>query len=842
MRNPIQSMMHNLAFSRTGAVWATFRVEPVPYGWRPEKKKHEVRALHTALLRAMVGELLLMSLCAEIDPASVVSSTLNGVNLSACPQLADEAEANLDRLERVSMGMRRFYLSVPLSLAGRAMFDQVLGAAWWDLKDMMGLPRSRPSESTVRSYLAKAEDVRSAIPRAFHAVPIGVQEHLWIFEHAATRGLFNERSCPGWGESETDFLHMSAMPAPVFDVAGQTDHEGAIARINVLKSSNRFLKVSTHAGDSYQTALTVAGTPAGGLVFPGGEWLGSIDKCGAIVDFAQRITTRTSKDVERKNLKAFRELNDQVDQREGDSGFFVQGGLTQQFSALEEYISLMNADELEVETESTTILTVSGETREAMEEGVQLLEQTMGKGGWGFKISREPAGAQEELYWSSLPGTPATALTRQLSQITTGRSLAAAVPITTSQLGDHSGFLIGIGGIDAGMPHPILMDLEKSATSLHVSPSFAVVGELGSGKSVLLKTVGLHMADRGSHIVAIDRSKMGEWVQALSSIEGLRTVEISEDAEVSLDPLRVMGAADAPQYAQNMLMALAGCSATSSEAGLLGEILEGSYRKTHNLHSLAAVVDHLASLTTDKEAKDLHRRLNSFARKPLTRCIFDPSLEPLSLEDPAIVFRTQKVVLPTTKELESAHRFANLTVEKVFGRAIYALLVAVARTVIFERGDRMDVLFCDEAHALTLSEESTHDLEFIVRDGRKHLAGLGLGSHDPSHDFGESETLRKLISWRFLMRHRDKDLAENALHWMGLKREDGSVDPDLVETVTQELSPIPEGADEPEDTRLGECIIRDCRTRVGMAKILTPASANRAQDVLSTPTVTEAIQ
>ena len=136
---------------------------------------------------------------------------------------------------------------------------------------------------------------------------------------------------------------------------------------------------------------------------------------------------RTSKEVERKNLKAFRELNDQVDQRQGGSGFYIQGGLTQQFNALEEYISLMNADELEVETESTTILTVSGDTREAMEEGVHLLEQTMGKGGWGFKLSREPAGAQEELYWACLPGTPATSLTRQLSQITTGRSLAAAV-------------------------------------------------------------------------------------------------------------------------------------------------------------------------------------------------------------------------------------------------------------------------------------------------------------------------------------------------------------------------------------------------------------------------------
>ena len=50
----------HLRWTRSGVVWATWRIAPLPYGRRPVKEKKAVRSLHRLLFRSLDGEALLL--------------------------------------------------------------------------------------------------------------------------------------------------------------------------------------------------------------------------------------------------------------------------------------------------------------------------------------------------------------------------------------------------------------------------------------------------------------------------------------------------------------------------------------------------------------------------------------------------------------------------------------------------------------------------------------------------------------------------------------------------------------------------------------------------------------
>ena len=85
MRSPTRTLAGNLRWTRSGTVWADWLLRPIPYGFRPDKDKRDVRALHQALFRALPGESLLLGVCAGLDPAAVVERMLDGIELDQCP-------------------------------------------------------------------------------------------------------------------------------------------------------------------------------------------------------------------------------------------------------------------------------------------------------------------------------------------------------------------------------------------------------------------------------------------------------------------------------------------------------------------------------------------------------------------------------------------------------------------------------------------------------------------------------------------------------------------------------------------------------------------------------------
>lgn len=839
MRMPIRAISGNLRWTRTGAVWADWILTGLPYGLRPAKDKAHVRDLHTALIRALPGQSLILSVCAGLDPAAIVEKMLDGVDEDRCGDWLAECAATLDTLDDIGPGQRIHWLSVPLGsdqLADR--LREPARAQLADLRDRMGLPVAAIDRADVQRRMRQASRIAENLPSAFDPQPAAGAQMVWLHTHQLSRGLFRDYNLPaqlaGDEQPAGPAKSAAAFTEPILDEAGQSDGPASRKSRPLDVLSRRFLKVIDPSAigvpASYQSLAVISDVPDSGQLFPGSEILGRIDESGLEVEWALRLTVRSSDQVAAQNARALRNLNEQYGQRGGEQSPSV-GVLDRAGAALTEYSAILESDKLEVEAQATMIMCVAGADPDGVRQQMQHLSSWFQSA--RYKLT-QPVGYQRHLWWAMMPGIPASRAVREYAQITTSASLATLIPLAQAELGDSKGSLLGLNiasgpflgpDLPCGPTSVILHDLD-GATDRDVSGSVAVAGELGSGKSVTLKALTGDAIDRGGRVIVADRTDMGEYANWAAAVAGSMVVDAADPA-VSLDPLRLFGPKAGARIAQSFLTPLLNVAPTSPRGVLLSEVLDPSYLDRYEITSLGQLVDHLTSDDCQlDEAGATARVIGVFARKDLGQVIFNPDLPVLDVNSPAIVIRTHELVLPTAAELAHKHLFDQLPLEKIFGRALYALLATLARTACFADADRLGLFVVDEGHAVTISPEAERAITDFVRDGRKHRAAVLLGSHDPIADFG-SPTLRGLIPTRILMRHRDKTLAARGLEWLDLD----PADEELLGLVRSNMSPIAADGTGVAQWRRGECLLRDSAGNVGRGKILAPSLPERAAAV-----------
>lgn len=841
MRLPTRQLAANLRWTRSGAVWADWLLSPLPYGLRPVKERTAARDLHTALIRSLPGESILMGLVSGLDPAAVVERMLTDVDLDACPEWVRECEATLHTLDDLGPSERIFWLSVPLGLDKPTdKLMEPLRSKYADLLDSAGLPRPAINHQDVERRVRQAARVQEMIPAPFAPRPVTPAHQVWLHEHQLRRGLFLDLNLPEarpQAGAEWASKSSSALAEPILDEGGQSDNEKG-RQLDVHR--RRYLKVlhglDTDAQASYQSLSVISDVPDQGFVFPGGELLGSLDKSALPVEWALRLTVRASSDVVGLNRRALRNLNDQYVQQDETKSASGLSSIDATATALREYSSILERDKLEVETQATMIFCLAGSDPEILRQEQHHLNEFVS--GAGYKLA-QPIGYQEPLWWAMQPGVASSRHVREFAQITTSRNLAALVPLASDELGDAKGTLLGLNigngpmlgpNLPSGTASPVLHDLE-GASDRHTSGSIAIGGEPGGGKSTAIKHLLDDAIHRGGSAVVVDHTPIGEYAHWAK--EATRTVVVDiDDPEVSLDPLRLFGPKTGARIAQSFLTPLLSLAPSSALGVFLSEVLDPRYLETHHLMSLGDLLAHLSSdACTDPAATEIARKIAVFSRKDIGRVIFDPTVPVLDVATPAVVVRTHTLQLPAVEELTNEHLFTQMPLEKIFGRAFYSLLAALARHICFADPSRLGVFALDESHSVTVSTEFERVVVEFVRDGRKHRAVVILGSQDPLADFG-TETLRGLIPTRILTRQRDLNLARSGLQWIGL---DPDADPSVLELLTRETSPLPAGGGMPPEHRLGEAFMRDSATNIGRIKLLLPSAPERREAVKSTP-------
>lgn len=834
MRNPTVAMHGNLRWTRSGVVWADWLLTGAPYGLRPLKAKRAAREMHAALFRGLPGEALLLGISAGLDPGVIVERMMTDIDPDECPGWVQECEATLDWLDSIGPGQRIYWLSVPLT--NRSPRDRVQAPLWAALahgRDLAGLPALLPESEEVERRRQQAARVMEMVPGIFEPRPATPAQMVWLGQHAMHRGLWLDMDLPM--ESETDLVGVRrtkrgcAIGEPLIDEGGRSDMTRSAQRLDLL--NQKFVKVqdlnaSGHAAEpSYQVLSVISDVPSGGATFPGGEMLGRIDESGVEVDWAMRMTIRSGREVKMKNQRALTRLTEQMGQREDEQSHSVSM-LDRVADSLAEYAAIFDADSKEAEVEPTIIFAVGGVSAEA----ARIQNRELGEWieGCGYVMST-PLGHQKELWWAMQPGVATSSGVRAWSQLTTASDLSVLIPIASAGLGDRKGSCLGLNlangalldeDLPCGPTQVVLHDLE-GASDRQISGSAAVAGELGSGKTATLAKLATDVVTRRGQLVIADRTAKGEWASWAEALMDTVVVNTA-DPTVSLDPLRVFGPDVGARMLSSFISPLLALEPASKEGALLASVLEGGYLSDHGLDSAGAVLAHLESgcaVRNSRElAEDLAARINVFARRgEFGRVIFDGSIPPLDTSVGAIVVRTHTLLLPSREELEHEHLFRQMGVEKVFGRALNALIASMARQICFADTSRLAGFVVSEAHSMTISHEGERELVDFVRDGRKHRAVVLLDSHDPEADFG-SPTLRGLIPTRILMRHRDETLAKRGLHWLDLDDNDD----ELVSLIMRDTSPLDAHTGEVLPWRRGEALMRDMSANVGRMKVMLP--------------------
>mgnify|MGYP001065089021 CR=1 FL=1 len=831
-RQPIRWVRDNIVVTREGQPYAVWALQGMAYGLATHQEKERVRATHQDLFQSLTGEYTLLGLVATTPPETIVELMLEGIP-NPSEEWLEECERTFEDLQDLPAGERAYFLVAPLGASGVGeFFGKVREQAGVMVAEALGLPLTPPDERNFETWKAKAKSIEGRIPAAFQPQRAGISALRWITHHLTTRGQEASSAYAFRPVEETGrwINAASCLPEPLLDEAGLTDvPEGKAARTNLFQIDKRFVKVEAAGSEpSYQTFSTVGLTPQQGFVFPGSEFISFAASLPQDVDFCVRITATPAARAKAKNRSAERNLEDQYTHRMGDQG--ITGGnseLDRSAQQLKEYVAALNVTDREVEIAATIIFSTAGTDPDWSASEMKAVRDLYTSEEWTLDV---PLGGQEQLFWDFWPASTPSRTTAEYVQITTGYNFSMGIPLAVDTLGSRSGFRIAVN-ITTGRHSPVLMEI-GGLTENDISGSFGISGELGSGKSVLLKLVGSHSIDRGALLVVVDHSDNQEWAALARDLTTANVIDFMDPTQ-SLDPLRLW---DTDQKKQRqtltLLSMMLGISATDQRYGLINAELKRLLQDKSVEPSMTAFKDHLTSsdmAEDDKQlARDIARQLDIYADLDFARTFFDPSLPLLDFSAQATVFCTHGMDLPTKEELHSEHSRREMSLGKMMGRAAYAYLAQVGTSVMYD-DDGQEVLFLvDEAHHMTGSPEGEAAIMTAVKTSRKHLGAVGLASHT-AEELG-SEELRGLIPQRFVFRTRDRGLAKKNLAWL----DPTYATDEYVEMISRQTAPMGSDNKVP-DERRGEALYRDHLNRVGKIKVLLPLSPSRRKAVLTTP-------
>ncbi|MGW7671480.1 ATP-binding protein [Streptomyces sp. NPDC054775] len=868
MRVPIRHIAGHLVWSTQGSVWAHYRLLPGPdaQGQRdetvqgthvPAAVREEQLAKITHLVRSLSGAPRLFGLCAQVDPGEIALRMIEGIEPAG--QATDvgrhpwveNVDATLDLLDDQEMHRRTLWLAVPMQAGtGGLQVSASLGAAWAEIAPTLGMRPAPVARREVTAYREQASRVEAALAGGITFRPARPAEIVWMIQHALHRGLPE----PLLTEAETSDLYGGqiqggVLRSPSYADLGQVRlQEGGIDPdlddVNELKSAGgitrsgrkawwrlntasplgrRWLQVESDAGVGYQAQLALAECPPT-VGQDAADLFAQLEMLDFPVDYTVDLTLVPAEKAREQVRRKKNELIDQADQYDArPTG--MPASLIEAASDLGELDARLSRTSVEVEVQSVTVLTVWGPTAAVCDARARALAALLS--GADYRAVR-PAGLQEALFTLGLPGTVRPGTVREFTQHQISEDWALSGAFTTAEVGDPNGMFLGID-LDCGTTRPVLINI-ADAPKVDASASMGIVGDLGTGKSVLQKLIAEAVWARGGCAICIDRTPVREWATfARTAARGRVQIIDAAQAQVSIDPLRMFDGPEGRHYALSYLTLQLGIGPMSTSGEVLHHAVEqAAASDTPSMHRVLEVLEEMAASELGKRqdaAATLAGLVRVVATNSLARMVFDPMLPPVRLDASSasdmIVITTTGLKLPPKAAFANPEILHQQPLEALIGRAMLYLIAAIARQTAFEDPERFTAVVLDELYWLTSSAEGTALVHEILHDGRKHGAGLLAGSHT-AEELGPD---RGLMAYRALARTADRDSARRGLEFVGLDPND----PELVRLVTTGLSPVGQKG------RGGEFLLTCPRQNTGRIKVSIPRIPRISTSVTTTP-------
>jgi len=806
MRLPVRAITGNLVWGRDGSVWAVYRVESFAYAHLSRRDKLALHGKLRGLLMSLPAASRLLSVCRRLDPGLVVDRMIDGVDLGRQPAWASIAEQTLDLLSEVELYERRNYLVVKLPDQGADGWRSAFGAALSSFTEGL-LPAAPIPSREIELRARQAAQVEAKLGSLkFERAAAG--ELRWLYARALRRGVFEPYLDETW-EPQTRVLgeginarvatpSLASLGDAIVKEGGYPDDPGR-------PKHRRYLRVETPHGVAYQTYLVVAEMPRE-FAFPGGngEWFHHVNAFPYPVDWCVLLTSVPNQTAQARSRKQQRELANQVSEWESEpSG--APSSLAMASAGLDAERSELSSNPATPECEATIVFSLAASSLDELEAQAAHLQSTFQPNEYALP---RPTGGQAALAAAMLPGAALPGVAKDYTQYLLPRDLAAGMPFAGADVGDPQGMLLGYT-LDGGTFQPVLFD-PAWGPAHDRSGSIGIFGALGYGKSQTAKLLAYNALARGSQVVIMDRTTMGEYVRFSTVVPGsTQVVRLDNDARVCLDPMRVFAGRERVQRTIGFLTLLTATSPTDLEGMALAKAVRQAARDPHA--GLAAVVEQLRRLDDDN-AKVVRQKVEGFAEGDLAHLAFGEG-EVLRLQADCIVFHTPNLSLPSKEQLASEYQAKRLLPEQIFSQALLYLVAAVSRSVIFSDRHRFGVQLLDEASFLVASPQGLELVLEGIRDGRKHNAALWVLSQHPNDLM--DERLADLLGTKLVFR-QSRGAANAALRFLEMD----SDDQEAVEMITGSL-------------RTGQCLLRDLHGRLGLVQVLD-APTPELRDAFST--------
>ncbi|MFI1400927.1 ATP-binding protein [Streptomyces sp. NPDC020681] len=881
MRVPVRHIAGHLLWSTHGSVWALYRLQPGPDATGHNEDtvhgtyvapavRDELLAKTTQLVRSLTGAPRLFGLSAQVDPGEIAWRMIDGIDPAHSARdgmehpWLENVDAALDLLEDQEMHRRTLWLAVPLHTEQRGLqLTAATGALWAEVSQSLGLRPAPVTRREVIAYREQAARIEAELAGGTAFRPARPAEIVWMMQHALHRGLHE----PLLSDAETSdlygsTLHNGVLRSPSYADLGQTrlteggttphspattpntntntapdtgdgdsDSNGGKARRRRTGRRSRigsplrrrWLQVESENGCGYQAHLALAELPPT-VAADAADLFAQLESLSFPVDYTVDLTLVPAERAKEQVRRKKNELADQADQYDmRPTG--MPASLTAAARDLGELDARLSRTSVEVEVQSVTVLTVWGPTAAACDARARALAALLA--GADYRAVR-PTGLQEALFTLGLPGTARPAAVREFTQHQVSEDWALGGAFTLHENGDPTGMLLGLD-LDCGTTRPVLINV-ADAPRQDASASMGVVGDLGSGKSVLQKLVASAVVDRAGRAICIDRTPVREWAAfARTAAPGRSQIIDAARAELSIDPLRMFHGPEGRHYALSYLTLQFGIGPMTTSGEVLHHAVEQAAGSDQpSMHRVLEALDAMAGSASGKRqdtAATLAGLLRVVADHHLARMVFDPHLPPVQLDTTStsdlIVITTSGLTLPPKAAFTDPEVLRQQPLEALIGRAVLYLIAAIARQTAFTDPDRFCAVVVDETYWLTGSAEGTALVHEILHDGRKHGAGLFAGAHD-AEELGPD---RGLMAYRALARTTNHERARRGLEFIGLN----NTDAELVRLVTTGLSPIGH------KIRAGEILLTSPRQNTGRLTVRIPAIPRIADRITTTP-------
>lgn len=788
---PLRAITGHLVWGEDGAAWAVYEVEPFGYPHRSARDARDVHARTTAALLGLPDHSLILSVASAVSAGELEKRIRGRTSPGSALGWAAVTRRTAQRLASEGVFERRWFLALRLdeSDGGRRWRDRLRAAAS-AVESAFGAPPPTPGPGRTRAALAAARSVADRLSQQLRLRPLGAGQVRWLFQRAVLRGLVDPPMPDGEGPDRVSVVRLDR-DAVYFEGGRRSDPD--------RPRHWRYLTVEhPDHGVAHQAFSCLAEMPES-WTFPygSGEWLWHLDdQLPFPVDWAVRIERVDNQTARRRALRAKRNLVGQLTEPGGDPAGPATT-LAAAADAVDEHRARLESNPALPAFRATTTVAVAHRDLAEVERRVGLLEGAFRAAEFNFY---RPTGAQLACFTSMLPGDRVSPVVREYAQDLLPDGLASAMPFAGSGVGDPEGMLLGYS-LDSPYPRPVLFDPAHGPRDLNRSGSLAAVGELGSGKSFLAKTLAYHTVAMGGQVVAVDRTEGGEYGQLADVMIGAsQVVEISADAEVGLDPFCVFDSDELRLRYGVGFITLLTATPPGSVAGAR------CYRAAQ--HVLADAVasgrqprlrDVVTVLKDDGgPAGEVADKLQALADLSYGRLVFDDVGPAVGLDGDYVCFHIPGLRLPRT----TTPREEQLP-EELLGQAILYLVTAFSRRLLFRDTTRFAALLLDEAHAVTSNAQGRELVLDLIRDGRKHFAAVWAFSQLPGDlTGGDGEGIGALLGYRMVFR-QSRQTAGEALAFVGSDDRDANLD-----TV---------GA-----LGTGECLMRDPTGRLGLVRVAVP--------------------